>query len=580
MNCRSGGGCPVSGCGLPAHPKDYKENRTLGQIARCLENIKDLLENKENVTEGKVMSSNEVDSCKAGNRRTPLESSYENKHLDTDQTEPLKVSKPTNIPDQFKTSESRTSDSERLASSQLTTDEGENPIVRSTKSTRTPFITKRDKGNGSRIKSKPFDKNTVSNNSDTPNQRSNSRLSLPSVKKASKVNTKSNASRKSDPTDSSMTASNSSKVGSAGNIEKKNKKGETQLHSACGKGSLEIVKSLLQQGANPNTQDFAGWTPLHETAASGRVDIASLLLEYGARPSVPSKEERVTALHDAVGSAQIDMVRLLVSKGADVDAKDNKGNTPRSLASKIGKDMVNAIENTKVEISPSNMKSASFSPKDMLLCLTKKVASNQSNMKVITQVTMQIGCKKPSASLCDDTTHLMMEEDEDEISYQFLSAVVLGVDIVKYEWFLECSRQEAIVKSTPFNYVGKAERGIEASKIRRDNNQPGLFAGIHFYLQGLFDPPCMSKSEIQNIIKSAGGKLLSREPDPEFIPSQESTVPHYAESSSDFATTSHVILYVEGSKREPMIKYNMQHVKTLPITWLVKSIFEGSLVPL
>ena len=46
MNCRSGGGCPVKGCGLPAHPKDYKENRTLGQIARCLENIKDLLENK------------------------------------------------------------------------------------------------------------------------------------------------------------------------------------------------------------------------------------------------------------------------------------------------------------------------------------------------------------------------------------------------------------------------------------------------------------------------------------------------------------------------------------------------------
>ena len=41
-----GGNCPVEGCTIPAHPKDYKENRTLGQIAKCLENIKYLLEKK------------------------------------------------------------------------------------------------------------------------------------------------------------------------------------------------------------------------------------------------------------------------------------------------------------------------------------------------------------------------------------------------------------------------------------------------------------------------------------------------------------------------------------------------------
>ena len=54
------------------------------------------------------------------------------------------------------------------------------------------------------------------------------------------------------------------------NLEKKNKKGETRLHAACAKNQLDIVKKLLEEGANPNTQDHAGWTPLHEAVSSIR----------------------------------------------------------------------------------------------------------------------------------------------------------------------------------------------------------------------------------------------------------------------------------------------------------------------
>jgi hypothetical protein len=46
LSSHPGGSCPVSGCNIPAHTKDYQENRTLGQLARCLGNIKTLLENK------------------------------------------------------------------------------------------------------------------------------------------------------------------------------------------------------------------------------------------------------------------------------------------------------------------------------------------------------------------------------------------------------------------------------------------------------------------------------------------------------------------------------------------------------
>ena len=51
-------------------------------------------------------------------------------------------------------------------------------------------------------------------------------------------------------------------------IDKRNKKGETALQVACVKGDLLKAKDLLQQGANPNTQDNAGWTPLVSVSLS------------------------------------------------------------------------------------------------------------------------------------------------------------------------------------------------------------------------------------------------------------------------------------------------------------------------
>ena len=55
----------------------------------------------------------------------------------------------------------------------------------------------------------------------------------------------------------------------APNLDKRNKKGETQLHQDTIKGNVENVKKLLRDGASPNTVDNAGWSPLHEAVALG-----------------------------------------------------------------------------------------------------------------------------------------------------------------------------------------------------------------------------------------------------------------------------------------------------------------------
>ena len=109
--------------------------------------------------------------------------------------------------------------------------------------------------------------------------------------------------------------------------------------------------------------------------------------------------------------------------------------------------------------------------------------------------------------------------------------------------------------------------------------QPGLFAGLHFYLMNNNLPPSpgLSREDLSSLVKLSGGKLVTREPDPEWIPAEEVSVPHHAPSQSSLTGTSHVILYREG-EGEPRLKYNMKHVKTLPVSWFINCVRTTSLV--
>jgi ankyrin repeat protein len=60
----------------------------------------------------------------------------------------------------------------------------------------------------------------------------------------------------------------------------------------------------------------------------GFVDITELLLKHGARPNVPG-HHNITPLHEAVLNNRLDIVKLLVMYGADAEARDGNGKTPR-----------------------------------------------------------------------------------------------------------------------------------------------------------------------------------------------------------------------------------------------------------
>ncbi|TVY10943.1 ankyrin repeat domain-containing protein [Paenibacillus cremeus] len=80
---------------------------------------------------------------------------------------------------------------------------------------------------------------------------------------------------------------------------------------------MDMVRLLLESGANPNLANWLGVTYLHQAAWSGQVAYAQLLLEFGANIHAVDKEYETTPLGWAAKFGQLEMVRFLLEQGAD-----------------------------------------------------------------------------------------------------------------------------------------------------------------------------------------------------------------------------------------------------------------------
>jgi len=81
--------------------------------------------------------------------------------------------------------------------------------------------------------------------------------------------------------------------------------------------SLDMVRLLLEAGADPNNANWLGVTYLHKAAYQGNMELAEQLLQFGAGLHAVDKEYGTTPLGWAAKYGKADMVRFLLDKGAD-----------------------------------------------------------------------------------------------------------------------------------------------------------------------------------------------------------------------------------------------------------------------
>ena len=109
------------------------------------------------------------------------------------------------------------------------------------------------------------------------------------------------------------------------NILVQDEAGSNALHYVA-EDNLEMAQFLLGKGVNINAQGDFGETPLMRALISKQPKLARLLVEKDADVSLVDNRLR-TPLHVA-SADDVTMMRLLIEHGADVNARDNKGNTP------------------------------------------------------------------------------------------------------------------------------------------------------------------------------------------------------------------------------------------------------------
>jgi len=125
--------------------------------------------------------------------------------------------------------------------------------------------------------------------------------------------------------------------------------GYTPLQVAVRDGRMAIVRMLLKHGVEIDKPDRNGHTALWHAVMEGHTLIADLLLEAGARM------DATTWLLDAahMGIRKRETIDYLARHGADLEVRDERGDTPLLIAirqgnHKLAKHLVNAGADVRV----------------------------------------------------------------------------------------------------------------------------------------------------------------------------------------------------------------------------------------
>ncbi|XP_066252742.1 ankyrin repeat domain-containing protein 17 isoform X3 [Euwallacea similis] len=110
---------------------------------------------------------------------------------------------------------------------------------------------------------------------------------------------------------------------------------ESALTLACYKGHLDMVRFLLEAGADQEHKTDEMHTALMEASMDGHVEVARLLLDSGAQVNMPT-DSFESPLTLAACGGHVELAMLLIERGANIEEVNDEGYTPLMEAAREG----------------------------------------------------------------------------------------------------------------------------------------------------------------------------------------------------------------------------------------------------
>jgi ankyrin repeat protein len=134
--------------------------------------------------------------------------------------------------------------------------------------------------------------------------------------------------------------------------------GWTALHLAAFFGHTAAAAALLAKGAEVKARSTNPMqnTPLHAAAAGRQMDLVKLLIDHGADVNA-RQHGGWTALHAAAQSGDAALVQMLLENGADVSARADNNQSALDLALTKGhQQVVDLLENRGASLAPETLR--------------------------------------------------------------------------------------------------------------------------------------------------------------------------------------------------------------------------------
>ena len=258
---------------------------------------------------------------------------------------------------------------------------------------------------------------------------------------------------------------------------------QSALWSAVYEDRRDVVKLLIRVGTPLNRQYENGETALFRAAWHGNTEIVRMLIESGADKEIPDSSGW-RPLHAACSSTE--NTRILIQSGADINAKTESGHTSLYLASNDDLDTIETILEAKETISMVTMQEALI------------VALSSGKLNSVRRL-LEAGA---------DTSTLLSEGPEvlmDAVRIQNVAMVKL---LLEYRIDLEKARDSdlnSVLNKAVSNHSGKADDDtIMKALVNRGSD---LSTSNYYHYTPLYTAAISDKVKVARYLLSKGAKI-------------------------------------------------------------------------